>query len=153
MAFSEPRRDGGVWHRWAGHCLLGYLFRHSQRKGQERTITYNQILLHRLLLGQIWTTQAFKCGDSISKERKLPKVKIKFGHVNARSRYPKLDEIHTVVKKHDFDVFLYMWNMTYSEKIHVVPKEVVSVYMQKTISLSKLGMIWCLMRLKQSGLS
>ena len=48
---------------------------------------------------------AFKCVDSINKERKLPKVKIKFGHVNARSLYPKLDEIHTVVKKHDFDVF------------------------------------------------
>ena len=45
------------------------------------------------------------CDNSINKERKLPKVKIKFGHVNARSLYTKLDEIHTVVKKHDFDVF------------------------------------------------
>ena len=38
-------------------------------------------------------------------ESKLSKPCIKFGHVNARSLYPKLDEIISVVVKHDSDVF------------------------------------------------
>ena len=40
-----------------------------------------------------------------SKESKFSKPCVKFGHVNARSLYPKLDEINAVVVKHDFDVF------------------------------------------------
>ena len=40
-----------------------------------------------------------------TKESKFSKPCIKFGHVNARRLYPKLDEINAVVVKHDFDVF------------------------------------------------
>ena len=45
-----------------------------------------------------------EAGNS-TKESKFSKPCIKFGHVNARSLYPKLDEINDVVVKHDFDVF------------------------------------------------
>ena len=43
--------------------------------------------------------------ESSSTENKFSEYNIKFGHVNARSLYPKLDEINYIVMKHDFDIF------------------------------------------------
>ena len=48
--------------------------------------------------------RSHEAGNS-TKESKFSKPRIKFGHVNARSLYPKLDEINAVVVKLDFDVF------------------------------------------------
>ena len=60
MAFSEPRQDGEVWQ--TGRTLLTGLPFSTQPEQRPRgmgaqTITDNHILMHRLLVGQIWAIQ------------------------------------------------------------------------------------------------
>ena len=43
--------------------------------------------------------------EGSSTDNKVSEYDIKFGHVNARNLYPKLDEINAIVMKHDFDIF------------------------------------------------
>ena len=75
--------------------------------------------------------RSYDAGNS-TKESKFSKPCIKFGHVNARSLYPKLDEINAVVVKHDVDVFCI--GETYTGRIDLMLWEAMYVFISRTIS-------------------